>query len=86
VQGCFFPTPQPENEASQVAAVAPQVIVSGPSRAANNVKKIPRRDKKLSIKEDELLCSAYINVSKDPIAGCSVLPCPQDDADRAYQT
>jgi hypothetical protein len=44
VQGCF-PTPQPENEVSQVAAVAPQVIVSRPSRAASNVK-IPRRDKK----------------------------------------
>jgi hypothetical protein len=70
VQGCF-PTPQPENEASQVAAAAPQVVVSGPSRAASSVKKIPRRDKKFSFKEDELLCSAYINVSKDPIAGCN---------------
>jgi hypothetical protein len=35
------------------------------------VKKIPRRDKNFSIKEDELLCSAYINVSKDPIVGCN---------------
>jgi hypothetical protein len=35
------------------------------------VKKISRRDKKISIKEDELLCSVYINVNEDPIAGCN---------------
>jgi hypothetical protein len=45
--------------------------MSGPSRRVSNEKKIPRRDKNFSIKEDELLCSAYTNISKDPIAGCN---------------
>jgi hypothetical protein len=56
VQG-YIPA-QIENGAAQVLAVARQVAV----------KRIPRREKKISIKEDELLCSAYINISKDPIA------------------
>jgi hypothetical protein len=69
VQGCF--ATQVEDGAPPVEAVAPQIAMSGPSRRVSNVKKIPRRDKNFSIKKDELLCSAYINVSKDPIAGCN---------------
>jgi hypothetical protein len=32
-------------------------------------KRIPRRDKNFTLKEDELLCAAYLNVSKDCIVG-----------------
>jgi hypothetical protein len=35
------------------------------------VKKVSRREKNYSIQKDEMLCSAYINVSKDPIVGCN---------------
>jgi hypothetical protein len=63
VQGSF-PTPT-------VELVAAQVVVSGPSRRRSNGENFPRREKDYSIKEDELLCSAYINVGKDPIFGCN---------------
>jgi hypothetical protein len=63
VQGSF-PTPT-------VELVAAQVVVSGPSRRGSNGENFPRREKDYSIKEDELLCSAYINVGKDPIVGCN---------------
>jgi hypothetical protein len=71
VQGSFA-TPQVEVAAPQVdGAGAPQVGVSGPSRRVKTMKKVPRREKNYSIQEDEMLCSAYINVSKDPITGCN---------------
>jgi len=34
-------------------------------------KNIPRREKNYTAKEDELLCAAYINVSKDATVGCN---------------
>jgi hypothetical protein len=34
-------------------------------------KRIPWRDKNFTVKEDEMLCAAYLNVSKDPIVGCN---------------
>ncbi|OEL13530.1 hypothetical protein BAE44_0025451 [Dichanthelium oligosanthes] len=48
-----------------------EVQLDGPSRSRKKgaVKKVPMRAKNFSVHEDELLCSAYLNVSKDPIIG-----------------
>src|SRR6266540_4257570 len=56
----------------------PPVVEPGPEGAAastrrhkQTTKRIPRREKNFSVKEDEMLCAAYLNVSKDPIVGCN---------------
>ncbi|OEL18071.1 hypothetical protein BAE44_0020909 [Dichanthelium oligosanthes] len=48
-----------------------EVPPQGPSRSRKKgaVKKVAVRAKKFSVKEDELLCSACLNVTKDPIVG-----------------
>ncbi|OEL35219.1 hypothetical protein BAE44_0003762 [Dichanthelium oligosanthes] len=42
-----------------------------PAAIAGNSKKVARRERNYFHKEDEVLCSAYLNVSKDPIQGAN---------------
>jgi hypothetical protein len=44
---------------------------SAPAPCANNQKRTAHRERNYSTREDEALCSAYLNVSKDPIVGAN---------------
>jgi len=61
--------PPPAVQAAAASGPAAQGAQTGRRKQPN--KNIPRREKNYTVKEDEMLCAAYINVSKDPIIGCN---------------
>jgi len=67
------------NENAEVIAQAAAVNIPGQSKrggkgnktARGNGKRVSQRGKSFSKEEDRIICSAFLNVSKDPITGVS---------------